>query len=144
MDKVTRSVDEGTAVDIFYLDFAKAFDKVPRRLISKLKEKGVDSLTIKWIEDWLTDRKQKVSIRGSTSTWGDVTSGVPRGTVLGPVLFTIFIDHLQSTSSNLQRIQRDRKRFEERKTKGKCKKHLTPYRGGRRNGTCSSIKKNAK
>jgi hypothetical protein len=78
IDKVTESVDEGTAVDIFYLDLAKAFDKVSRwRLISKLKVKGVDILTIVWNEDWLTDRKQTVSIRGSTSTWGDVTSRVP-------------------------------------------------------------------
>jgi hypothetical protein len=78
IDKVTESVDEGTAVDIFYLDLAKAFDKVPRRrLISKLKAKGVDILTIVWNEDWLTDSKQTVSIRGSTSTWGDVTSRVP-------------------------------------------------------------------
>jgi hypothetical protein len=59
LDKVTKEVDDGKSVDIFYLDFAKAFDKVPRqRLLKKLEAKGVDTVVAKWIEAWLISRKQ--------------------------------------------------------------------------------------
>ena len=57
MDKVTKAVDEGKSVDIFYLDFAKAFDKVPRqRLVKKLNAKGVHGKAVRWIENWLSER----------------------------------------------------------------------------------------
>jgi hypothetical protein len=59
LDKATEAIDDGKSVDIFYLDFAKAFDKVPRRrLITKLRAKGLDPEVVKWIEEWLTDRTQ--------------------------------------------------------------------------------------
>jgi hypothetical protein len=62
MDRVTKLVDEGIAVDIFYLDFAIAFDKVPRRrLVEKLKAKGLEKTTIKWVDSWLFNRGQRVS-----------------------------------------------------------------------------------
>jgi hypothetical protein len=65
MDVVTKAVDEGEAVDIFFLDFVKAFDKVPRqRLIAKLRAKGVENSVVDRIEDWLTGRTQQVSIQG--------------------------------------------------------------------------------
>jgi ribonuclease P/MRP protein subunit RPP40 len=68
MDSVTKSVDKGTAADIFYLDFTKAFDEVPRRrLIEKLKAKGVEETTIKWIDSWLLNRRQRVSIGSRNS-----------------------------------------------------------------------------
>jgi hypothetical protein len=96
MDKVTKAVDEGKSVDIFYLDFAKAFDKVPRqRLMKKLRAKGLDEKAAVWIENWLTDRTQKVKIKGEMSTSCNVDSGVPQGTVLGPPLFTVYIDDLE-------------------------------------------------
>lgn len=103
MDKITKEVDDGKSVDIFYLDFAKAFDKVPRqRLLRKLKAKGIDESILVWIESWLTGRTQKVSIQGEKSGSCSVESGVPQGTVLAPTLFTVFIDDLETEPERRQ------------------------------------------
>ena len=90
------------------MDFAKAFDKVPhRRLLYKLEYYGIRGSTHKWISSWLSERSQKVVLDGQASDPVPVLSGVPQGSVLGPVLFLIFINDLPENIRSSVRLFAD-------------------------------------
>lgn len=113
LDTWTEALDNGTAIDCIYLDYQKAFDKVPhKRLLKKLGSYGIDINIVNWIRSFLTGRQQRVMVNGCNSDWRDVTSGVPQGSVLGPILFVIYINDLpEKISSNIYMFADDTKIF---------------------------------
>ena len=95
LEDITSCLNNGEGVDLVFLDYRKAFDSVPhKRLIHKLSTYGFGETFTKWITDFLIGRTQTVSIRGKFSQPAVVLSGVPQGSVLGPLLFILYVNEI--------------------------------------------------
>ena len=91
LDDWTETLDNGNSVNVLYLDFKRAFDSVPHeRLLKKIYAYGFRGDLFNWIQDFLKGHRQRVSVNGSMSGWSDVISGIPQGSVLGPLFFCNF------------------------------------------------------
>ena len=98
---------------------------------------------VNWIEQWLTDRRQRVVVDGEVSSWKSVLSGVPQGSVLGPILFLVYINNLEEgVTGKILKFADDTKLFTKTKEIGdkqNCKMTLINYSSGLKNGRCYSI-----
>ncbi|XP_048586215.1 uncharacterized protein LOC116614508 [Nematostella vectensis] len=95
LDTIGSHLDNGNQIDVVYLDMSKAFDRVSHRMLTrKLVQYGFGGNLLKWFTSYITNRSQRVAIPGGVSTCQPVTSGVPQGSILGPILFVLFANDL--------------------------------------------------
>ena len=97
---ITKAIDEGLSLDAIMIDFRRAFDKVPfAKMLAQVKAHGIGGELLRWIENWTVGHRQRVVLNGEASEWADVTSSVVQGSVLGPILFLIYINTLDYSDS---------------------------------------------
>ena len=97
LDRATHELDKGNSMLLLYLDFHKAFDRVPHhRLLLKLKSFGIVNPLYSWLTSFLQGRQQSVDILGNISSTLPISSGVIQGSVLGPLLFLIYVNDFSS------------------------------------------------
>ena len=105
---ICQAIDNNQYACMVFLDVSKAFDRVWHRgLIFKLRQYGIDGDLLTWITDYLDDRKQRVVIKSYMSSFKNVKAGVPQGSVLGPLLFLIFVNDISSSLLSLTRLFAD-------------------------------------
>ena len=105
LNATTKWMDEGRSFDVLYLDFSKAFDVVSHnKLVTKLKNIGIEGNLLRWLDDWLRRRRQRVRVEGVYSDWEEVVSSVVQGSVLGGTLFNIFNNDIDLVIALLQAL----------------------------------------
>ncbi len=108
LDDWSQSLHNGKQTDVLFLDFSKAFDKIPHnKLLYKLNYYGLRGKTNQWVSGFLKDRTQCVTVNGQCSEWRDVASGVPQGSVLGPALFLLYINDIADNVHSNMRLFAD-------------------------------------
>ena len=108
LEEWTDLLDQNFSIDVIYLDFRKAFDTIPhQRLLSKGHANGIRGKACEWIRNFLLNRRQRVLLYNSKSTWSKVIIGVPQGSVLGPILFILYINDLPDVISCVSKLFAD-------------------------------------
>lgn len=108
IDTITYNLWHKQPTDVIFLDFAKAFDTVPhKRLLIKLRAYGINEKMINWIKSFFSKRQQRVVMGECVSNWASVLSGVPQGSILGPLLFIVYIDDISDNLENICKLYAD-------------------------------------
>ena len=141
LEQWTLALDNGYGVDVLYLDYRKAFDSVPhKRLIYKLSSVGLHGKLLSWLSFFLSNRIMRVGVRGSYSTWFQMISGVPQGSVLGPILFLLYVNDLPNwIKCSMRMFADDTKIWNIIKSDSDCSTLQMFWFNGLTNGSFTSI-----